>query len=133
MKAKRLDHVAIAVPDLEAALATYRENFGLPLAGQGEAPGLHRAALQIGDARLEFLSPTDAQGAVAQFLAARGSGLYLLSLEVDDLDAAVAELRARGIEVQLDTDAAGRRLARLRPEDTHGVLLELRAPGGSEA
>lgn len=127
MQAKRIDHVVVAVSDLEQALATYQQNFGLQHVGGGEVPvlGVRNAYLQIGDARIELVTPLAQEGPVAKFLAERGSGLYLLSLEVENLDAAVAELQAKGMRVQVVTGPGDTRLAFVSPKTTHGVLLQL--------
>jgi methylmalonyl-CoA/ethylmalonyl-CoA epimerase len=127
MQAKRIDHVVIAVQDLEAAVKTYQDNFGLVKISAGEVPalGIRNAFLQIGDAQLELMTPLTDQGPVASFLEKQGEGMYLLSLEVDNLDNAVAELQEQGIRVTVTQGTAGRRLAFVSPKATHGVLLQL--------
>ena len=127
MQAKRIDHVAIVVPDLEAAVATYEQNFGLTKVSAGEVPalGLRNAFLQIGDAQLELVTPLTAQGPVADFLVKQRGGMYLLSLEVDDLDAAIKELQDQGVRVNVAAGSGGQRLAFVSPSATHGVLLQL--------
>jgi methylmalonyl-CoA/ethylmalonyl-CoA epimerase len=127
MQAKRIDHVVIAVKDLEAAVKTYQDNFGLVKISAGEVPalGIRNAFLQIGDAQLELITPLTDQGPVASFLEKQGEGMYLLSLEVDNLDNAVAELQEQGIRVTVTQGTAGRRLAFVSPKATHGVLLQL--------
>jgi methylmalonyl-CoA epimerase len=127
MQAKRIDHVVIAVQDLDTAVATYQHNFGLAKVGGGEVPalGIRNAFLQIGEAQIELVTPLTGEGPVANFLAQHGSGMYLLSLEVDNLDAAVNELRHQGIRVNLTTGSAGQPLAFVSPKATHGVLLQL--------
>jgi methylmalonyl-CoA/ethylmalonyl-CoA epimerase len=127
MQAKRIDHVVIAVQDLEAAVATYQENFGLAKVSGGEVPslGIRNAFLQIGDAQIELMTPLTDQGPVADFLAKQGGGMYLLSLEVENLDAAVAELQDKGVRVNIAQGGAGQRLAFVSPRATHGVLLQL--------
>lgn len=127
MKAKRIDHLAIAVPDLEAAVATYQQNFGLEYVRGGEVPtlGIRNAFLQIGDAQIELITPLAPQGPVADFLAKQGGGMYLLSLEVEHLDDAVATLQQHGARVNIATGSAGQRLAFVSPRNTHGVLLQL--------
>src|SRR5206468_2496488 len=71
MKAKRIDHIAIAVKDLDAAVATYQHNFGLEKVSGGDVPalGIRNAFLQIGDAQIELITPLSEQGPVADFLA----------------------------------------------------------------
>ena len=127
MQARRIDHVVIAVPDLEAAVETYQENFALEVVRGGEVPalGIRNAFLPIGDAEIELVTPLTTQGPVADFLEKRRSGLYLLALEVEDLDAALTTLQAQGIRVNVATGSAGQRLAFVSPRATHGVLLQL--------
>lgn len=127
MKATRIDHVAVVVKDLEAAVATYQHNFELQKAGGGEvsALGIHNAFLQIGGARIELVTPTSATGPVAEFLEQRGEGMYLLSLEVEDLDEAVTHLEAAGARVRIAEGSTGQRLAFVSPKSAHGVLLQL--------
>ena len=136
MKATRIDHVAVVVKDLEAAVATYQYNFDLEKAGGGEVPslGIHNAFLQIGGARIELVTPTSATGPVAEFLEQRGEGMYLLSLEVEDLDEAVAHLEAAGARVRVAEGSTGQRLAFVSPKSAHGVLLQLlEREGASDA
>ncbi len=127
MKATRIDHVAVVVKDLEAAVATYQHNFELEKAGGGEVSslGIHNAFLQIGGARIELMTPASATGPVAEFLEQRGEGMYLLSLEVEDLDEAVARLQDTGARVRVAEGSTGHRLAFVSPKSTHGVLLQL--------
>jgi methylmalonyl-CoA/ethylmalonyl-CoA epimerase len=127
MKAKRIDHIAIAVKDLEAAVATYQHNFGLEKVSGDDIPalGIRNAFLQIGDAQIELITPLAEQGPVADFLAKQGGGMYLLALEVDNLDDAIATLQNQGARVQVATGSTGQRLAFVSPRATHGVLLQL--------
>jgi methylmalonyl-CoA/ethylmalonyl-CoA epimerase len=127
MKAQRIDHVAIAVKDLEAAVTTYQHHFGLEKVREGTVPslGIRNAFLQIGDAQIELITPLSDQGPVADFVAKHGGGMYLLSLEVDDLDAMVSALQSQGIRVNIAAGSAGQRLAFVSPRATHGVLLQL--------
>ena len=127
MKATRIDHIAVVVKDLAAAVATYQHNFELEKAGGGAVPvlGIQNAFLQIGDAQVELMTPTSATGPVAEFLDQRGEGMYLLSLEVEDLDEAVTHLQDTGARVRIAEGSAGQRLAFVSPKSTHGVLLQL--------
>ena len=136
MKATRIDHIAVVVKDLEAAVATYQHNFGLEKAGGSEVPalGIHNAFLHIGGSRIELVTPTSAIGPVAEFLEQRGEGMYLLSLEVEDLDEAVAHLEAVGTRVRAAEGSTGQRLAFVSPKSAHGVLLQLlEREGASDA
>ncbi len=127
--ARRIDHVAIAVKDLDGAVNTFTKNFGFPLIRRADAPalGISLAMLGIGDAELELFTPTTAGSPPAKFLDERGEGMYVLSLETEDLDAAVQVLTIKGIKVGPVTPAAdGKgRLVFVSPKFTHGVLLEL--------
>ena len=127
MKAKRIDHVVIAVKDLDTAVATYQHNFGLEKVSGGEVPalGIRNAFLQIGEAQIELITPLSEQGPVADFLARQGEGMYLLALEVEHLDDAIATLQNQGVRVHVATGSTGQRLAFVSPRATHGVLLQL--------
>jgi methylmalonyl-CoA/ethylmalonyl-CoA epimerase len=125
--AKKIDHVAIAVKDLDAAVRTFTANFGFPTERLGTLPALNirRAFLTIGDAALELFQPTSDTNPAARHLAERGEGMYLLSLEVDDLAAAARQLEEKGIAVRMQTLPDGMRLGFVSPKATHGVLLQL--------
>jgi methylmalonyl-CoA/ethylmalonyl-CoA epimerase len=125
--AKKIDHLAIAVKDLDTAVQTFTRNFGFPVDRLGEVPqlGIRRAFLTIGGASLELFQPMSGQNPGAKFLTQRGEGMYLLSLEVDDLDAAVATLSTKGIKVSIQEVAGGPRLGFISPKVAHGVLLQL--------
>jgi len=125
MKVKRIDHVGIVVKDLDAALATYERNFDLkadPSRG-GEVPifAIKNAFVPIGGTDLEFFSPTSAEGPVAKFVQDRGEGLYMMSIEVDDLTSAIAHLRGLGARVGDPVNG----LAFVSMKSTHGVNLQL--------
>jgi methylmalonyl-CoA/ethylmalonyl-CoA epimerase len=131
----RVHHVAVVVRDLDAALATYRDRLGLPVAlvlGI-ESDGVTIAFLTIGESRVELVAPTDAGTGVARFLESRGEGFHHVCFETPDVDAALADLSANGVEV---IDRQARRgaegpVAFLHPRACHGVLVELiEAPGG---
>ena len=125
--ATRIDHIAIGVKDLDAALKTFTRNFGFPVEGLGEVPALNirRAFLTIGDAALELFQPTSESNPAAKFLTERGEGMYVLSLEVDDLRAASEALAKKGITVNVQNVPDGPRLGFISPKVTHGVLLQL--------
>ncbi|GIW13054.1 MAG: methylmalonyl-CoA epimerase [Tepidiforma sp.] len=125
MKALRIDHVGIVVKNIEEAAATYARNFGLQVdpARGGDLPalGIRNAFMPIGDSALEFIQPLTDQGPVAQFAKERGEGQYLLSIEVDDVAAAVEHLRSLGYRV--GDPANG--VAFVSPRSSHGVNLQL--------
>lgn len=123
---KKIDHIAIAVKDLDTAVDTFVANFGFPVSRKGEVPqlGIKRAFLSIGDSALELFQPTQAANPASEFLASRGEGMYLLSLEVDDVEAAAAKLIDGGAKVRIQTTPDGAKLAFISPKHTHGVLLQ---------
>ncbi len=125
---RNLDHVAVAVTDLDAGVRTWQENFGLALERTGAVPalGIRQAILPLGGAFVELISPLSDEGPVAGFLKERGEGMYLVSLEVADLDTAVAALRGRGLRVGDPTGGSGgARLAFISPRSAHGVTIQL--------
>jgi methylmalonyl-CoA epimerase len=125
--AKKIDHIAIAVKDLDAAVQTFTGNFGFPVERMGDVPALNirRAFLTIGDAWLELFQPTSDANPAAKFLTERGEGMYVLSLEVDSVEAAAAALAEKGVKVNVQSIPNGPRLGFISPKHTHGVLLQL--------
>jgi methylmalonyl-CoA/ethylmalonyl-CoA epimerase len=125
-----LDHVAIAVPDLEAAIPRYVALLGRPPAGRErvESEGVEVAFFDVGGFRIELLEPTAADTPVGRFLARRGPGLHHLTLAVPDLARALARCRAQGMEPVGPAPrpgAGGRPVAFLDPKTTGGILVEL--------
>jgi len=126
---RRIAHVSVAVRSLDEALPFYRDVLGLPLRERRPLPdrGLNVAFVGVGESQIELLEPMDPEGTVARFLARRGEGLHHVCFEVPDVDAAIAELAARGVEL-IDRHAAPGaqgRVAFLHPRAGHGVLIEL--------
>ena len=128
-RVKNLDHVVATVSDVEAAAEVYQKNFSIAATERREEPqfGLRNAILPIGQAFIELVEPLGGSGPIAQALAQRGEGLYLIALEVDDLDAAVADLRAKGYRVADPVPGSdpANRLAFVSPRSAHGVLIQL--------
>lgn len=124
--AKRLDHVVIAVKDLEAAVATYQNNFGLDREEAKDVPalGLRNTFLPIGDAKIEIVTPLGDTSPIGQFIDKKGEGMYLLSLDVDYLPGAIDALAKKGIKANVITGSTGD-IAMVSPKHTHGVLLQL--------
>ena len=129
MRIRRIAHVSVAVPSLDAALPFYCEVLGLPLRERRALPerGLNVAFVGVGESQIELLEPIDPAGTVARFLARRGPGLHHVCFEVPDVDAAIAELAARGVELVDRHAAPGAqgRVAFLHPRAGHGLLVEL--------
>lgn len=139
MKALKLDHVGIAVENLDEALKLYSGLLGLELAGTElvEEQKVRTAFLPLGggsagaDAagtELELLESTDPEGPIGKFIASRGPGVQHLAFRVDDLDAALVELKSAGVRLIDEKPrygAGGARIAFLHPKSTNGVLVEL--------
>ncbi len=129
MKPVRVDHVGIAVPSLEQAIALY-EALGFAVEARHDVPTekVRTAFLPVGESRLELLEPTDPTSVVARFLERR-AGLHHVCVVVEDLDAALAEMKAHGVPL-LDevprVGAGGCRVAFVHPKGAAGVLLELK-------
>ncbi|HNX73255.1 MAG TPA: methylmalonyl-CoA epimerase [Spirochaetales bacterium] len=130
MKVLKLDHVGIAVEKIDASLPVWEGLMGIPLSGTEEVveQKVRTAFLPIGDSEIELLESTDPEGPIGKFLAARGQGVQHLAFRVDDIDAALAELKAKGVRLIDETPrygAGGARIAFLHPKATGGVLIEL--------
>jgi methylmalonyl-CoA/ethylmalonyl-CoA epimerase len=129
----RIDHVGIAVADLDQALAFYAEAFGLRCVHQeaNEEQGVREAMLAVGDGtgpRLQLLAPLRPDSAIARFLDRNGPGLQQLAYTVADVAATSAALRARGLRLLYDEPkrgTAGSRINFVHPKDAGGVLVEL--------
>jgi methylmalonyl-CoA/ethylmalonyl-CoA epimerase len=129
--AKGLDHVAIVVRDLEESIRLWRDALGLELAHVEEVPEqqVKTAIFGRGMGRVELISPTTKDSGVAKFLEKRGEGLHHVCIEVEDIEAAMASLRAAGaplIDAQPKPGAGGARVAFVHPKGMRGVLTELR-------
>ena len=124
----RIAHVGIAVPDLDAALAFYRDVLGLTPHPTEQADGAAIASLPFGESEVELLAPLGADGPIAKFLERRGPGIHHVCYRVPDLDAALQACRTAGyrlIDEVPRTGAGGRRIAFVHPKATAGILLEL--------
>ena len=133
MKTLMLDHVGIAVEDLNESLKLYTGLLGLELKGTEtvEEQKVRTAFLPLGDGsgtEIELLESTDPEGPIGKFIANKGPGIQHLAFRVDDIDAALAELKAAGlrlIDEKPRYGAGGARIAFLHPKATAGVLVEL--------
>ena len=127
---RRLDHIAIAVPDFEAAIRRFAEDFGIALEGTEDVHSAltKTAFLPIDGTRLELIHPLEGQGAVAKYLERRGGGLHHLCFETDDLLGDIERLSAKGyrfIEPFPRPGAHNSQVAFIHPKTTDGVLIEL--------
>ena len=126
-----LDHIGIAVQDLSAALAFYRDALGLEIEAPEEVTSQRVRAhfVPVGESKLELLEATASESAIARYVDKRGPGLHHITLRVDDIDAAVAQLRSRGVRMideQPRPGAEGSTIAFIHPSSAHGVLVELK-------
>jgi methylmalonyl-CoA/ethylmalonyl-CoA epimerase len=125
-----IDHVGLAVADLDAALALHAGVYGMPVAHRETvvSQGVEAVLLDVGESHVELLAPLGADTPVGRFLAQRGPGLHHVAYAVDDIDGALARLAAAGmrlIDAVPRTGIRGTRVAFLHPASTGGVLTEL--------
>ena len=130
MNITRVDHVGIAVKNLDEMINFYTETLGLKANGTEtvEEQKVTVAFMPVGDSELELLESTTEDGPIARFIEKNGEGVQHIALRVDDIEAALAELKEKGVRLIDETPrygAGGARIAFLHPKSTHGVLLEL--------
>ena len=126
----RLDHIAIAVPDLAEALRRFCDDLGLALEGQEDVVSAQTrtAFLLVEGTHIELIHPLDGQGPVQKFLETRGGGLHHLCFETDDIDGDMARLKEKGYRFLTDAPtpgAHGTRVVFIHPKSAGGVLIEL--------
>ena len=126
---KKIDHIAIAVHNIEEALQAYEGALGLELADVGEVSeqAVRVAFLPMGESALELVEPLTSGSGVAKFLEKRGEGIHHICFEVGDIEAALQDLAAKGVRLidEQPRQGAHGRIAFLHPKSTHGVLIEL--------
>ena len=134
MKARRIHHVAVAVPDLDEAVSTYERYFGARLEHRTrvEDQGVEAASVRVGSSRIELLAPLGDDTPVGKFLARRGPGMHHVAYEVEDVRAALRELAQHGAEL-IDSEPRqgmfGLEVAFVHPDSVHGVLTEVVSSG----
>lgn len=131
----KIDHVGIAVPDLDAAIAFYRDTFGIISVHEevNTEMGVREAMLAVGDGstRIQLLAPLTPESAIAKFLDRNGQGVQQVAYTVDDVETAAATLRAKGLRLLYDAPRRGTSNSRVNfvhPKDAGGVLVELVEP-----
>jgi methylmalonyl-CoA/ethylmalonyl-CoA epimerase len=129
----RIDHIGVAVEDLDEAIALYTQRLGLPLEHREtvEEQGVEAVLLGVGDSHVELLRPLHPDTAVGKFLTRSGPGLHHVAYGTDDIESAIDSLRTAGlrmIDEQPRTGIRGSRVAFLHPKSTGGVLTELVEP-----
>ncbi len=135
----RVDHVGIAVADLDAAIAFYRQAFGVVSVHEevNAAQGVREAMLVVGDGatQIQLLAPLNDQSTIAKFIDRSGPGIQQLAFTVTDIDEACAQLRANGLRLLYDEPRPGTSDSRINfvhPKDAGGVLIELVQPARPE-
>jgi methylmalonyl-CoA/ethylmalonyl-CoA epimerase len=135
-----IDHVGVAVPDLDAAITMYREKFGMEVTHEetNEEQGVREAMVAVGHSgsSIQLLAPLDETSTIAKFLDRSGPGLQQLAYRVTDVDQVSAVLRERGVRLLYDESrrgTAGSRINFIHPKDAGGVLVELVEPAADAA
>jgi methylmalonyl-CoA epimerase len=129
----RIDHIGVAVEDLDAALALYERDYAMTLVHRETvtAQGVEAVLLDVGENHVELLAPTGPDTPVGKFLAKKGPGLHHVAYQVADIDAVLSQLRDGGLRLIDETPRTGIRQSRvafLHPASTGGVLTELVQP-----
>jgi len=128
-----VDHVGVAVEDIEAALAIYRDTLGMPLVHREtvEEQGVDAALLDVGDSHVELLQPLGPDTGVGRFLARRGPGLHHVAYRVESVEETLKALSAAGVRLideRPRTGIRGSQVAFIHPSSTGGVLTEIVQP-----
>lgn len=128
-----IDHIGVAVEDLDAAAAFYRDRLGMREQHREtvEEQGVHALLLEVGDSHVELIAPIGPESGVARFLERHGPGMHHVAYRTDDIDAALERLRAVGMRLIDDEPRAGirgSRVAFVHPKSTGGVLTEVVEP-----
>jgi methylmalonyl-CoA/ethylmalonyl-CoA epimerase len=131
----RIDHVGVAVEDIDAAIALYGDSFEMELAHREtvEEQGVEAVLLDVGDGHVELLAPLGPDTPVGKFMAKNGAGLHHVAYAVDDIDAVLQQLAAAGVQLIDSEPRIGireSRVAFLHPRSTGGVLTEIVEPAG---
>ncbi|HBH12923.1 MAG: Methylmalonyl-CoA epimerase [Clostridiales bacterium 38_11] len=126
----KIDHIGVAVKNLEESLKYYQETLGLELHGVEivEEQKVKVAFLPIGDTEIELLESTDAEGPIAKYIDMKGEGVQHIAYRVDDIEKAIADMLSRGVKMIDEKSrygAGGAKIAFCHPKSTNGVLVEL--------
>ena len=130
---ERIDHVGVAVSDLDAGIALYEHTLGMSLAHRErvESQGVEAVLLDVGEGHVELLCPLGPETVVGRFIERRGEGLHHVAYAVDDIDATLQRLKAADVKLideQARAGIRGSRVAFLHPKATGGVLTEIVEP-----
>ena len=128
MKIKRVEHIAIAVESLGQSIDLLKNTFGIPLEYEEQIGQTRLAMLPVGQTYIELLEGQGPESGVTRFIAEKGTGLFHICFEVEDIDGALADLKAKGVKLRDETPRIGHggaRIAFLDPGSTGNVLIEL--------
>ncbi len=135
-----IDHVGVAVPDLDAAISFYTDAYGMRMLHEetNEEQGVREAMMAVGDSGscIQLLAPLTPESTIAKFLDRSGPGIQQLAYRVADIDAVCATLRDRGLRLLYDTPKRGTSDSRvnfIHPKDAGGILVELVEPAAEAA
>ena len=131
-----LDHIGVAVQNVDRALAFYRDALGLEVQAPEDVASQHVRAhfIRVGESSLELLEATAPESAIARYVDKRGPGIHHITLRVDDIHAALARLKAKGVRLVDEAPrpgAEGALVAFVHPSAAHGVLVELKQPAAT--
>lgn len=125
----KINHIAIAVPDIDASLTFWQDAMGLKVDHVEDVPSQKSTVvfIPVGESEVELVKPTSDDTGVAKFIAEKGGGMHHLCFEVDDIDGMLADLKEKGVRLINETalELSGRKMAFIHPKSTGGVLVEL--------
>ena len=134
----QIDHVGVAVPDLDAAIAFYSQTYGMRMLHEetNEEQGVREAMMAVGDSTscIQLLAPLNEQSTIAKFIDKNGVGIQQMAYRVEDIDEVCATLRDRGVRLLYEVPkngTAGSRVNFIHPKDAGGVLVELVEPAAA--
>ena len=128
MKIKRVEHIAIAVDDMQESMRMLQHTLGLEMEYEEQIGATKLAMFPIGETYIELLQAAGPESGVAKWMSEKGQSLYHLCFEVEDIDGAIAELKEKGVKLLDETPRnghGGSRIAFLNPESTGNILIEL--------
>ena len=128
MKIKRIAHIGVGVTDADKSKSLFQEMLGLPITGEEMVGELKTVFLPVGETNLELVQSTEPDGVMKKFIEKRGEGIHHIAFEVEDIDQALEELKAKGVQLidqQPRPGAHQTRVAFLHPKGTNGILIEL--------
>lgn len=130
-----LDHIAVAVPDLEKAIRRFMEDFGLPMEGTEEVPEAKTATafFPLPPTSIELVHPLNGEGPIAKYLEKKGGGLHHLCFRSDNIEEDIARLREKGYQFLSDAPTRGAHNSKvifIHPKSCDGVLIEINQPAG---